>query len=119
MDEKKLPVGTIMAARYTYGGETQLWKFYKILGYTPTKVRLIEIEGKTVYDDGKTGPHYYDDPRHCIPVEYFGRYNEIGVPFLRKYRFSKYDGEMCVTPEEFYYASGAWDGKPLEEYNYH
>lgn len=119
MQNKLLPVGTILAAKYTYGSETQLWKFYKILGYTATRVRLVEIQSKTTYDDGKSGPHYYDAPRHCAPVMRFGKYDEIGIPFLKKYRFSTYTGEMCVSPEELYHAHGAWSGKPLEEYNYH
>lgn len=120
MEQVKFPVGTIVKAKYTYGGEVQHWKLYKILGYTNTKVRFIEIESKDIYDDGKTGPHYYDDPRHCEPVMYFGEYNEIGEPHLRSYKFSKYNGEMYFSPEEFYYTDGEYKpGEYLESYNYH
>ena len=113
-----LPVGTIVAARYTYGDEIQLWKFYKILGYTNTRVRFQEIEHKTVYDDGKTGPHYYSDPRHCIPVQVDGEYKMIGPIRTKSYKILT-SGTMCFHPEEFYAVYGAWNGEPLEEYNYH
>ena len=28
-------------------------------------------------------------------------------------------GVMCFSPEQFYRVRGAWNGKPLETYNYH
>lgn len=120
MEQNRFPIGTIVKARYTYGSEVQYWKLYKIIGYTATRVKFIEIETKSVYDDGKDGPHYYDAPRHCEPVMYFGQYNEVGDPKTKSYKFSTYDGEMRFSPEEFYYVCGEYKpGEYLEEYNYH
>ena len=120
MEQERFPIGAIVKAKYTYGGEVQYWKLYKILGYTNTRVKFVEIETKSVYDDGKSGPHYYDAPRHREPVMYFGKYNEVGDVRTRAYKFSKYDGEMTFSPEEFYYVTGLYKSDDyLEEYNYH
>jgi len=120
MNQNRFPIGTIVKAKYTYGSEVQYWKLYKIIGYTNTRVKFIEVETKTVYDDGKTGPHYYSDPRHCEPVLYFGKYNEVGESKTKSFKFSNYNGEMYFSPEEFYYTCGEYKpGEYLEEYNYH
>jgi len=115
-----LPIGTIVYAKYTYGGETCLYHFYRIEGYTGKSVRITKLIEERVYDDGKTGPHYYDDPFHVKPKVVNGRYvlDTIIYKSLRKiYTNSK--GKMWFKPEEFFSYQGPWDGQPLEAYNYH
>lgn len=119
--KKVLEVGDILSAKYTYGWECLFWKFFRVTRTTPSMVEIEELKGKTVYDDGKTGPHYYDDPRHYDLVrDSFGNPipEDRGIFGLRKVKYLK-SGDPVVKPEEFYRSIGIWDGKPLEEYNYH
>lgn len=116
----KLPIGTIVYARYTYNGETCFHHFYRIEGYTEKGVRITRLQTETVYDDGKVGPHYYDDPYHERPKKIDGKYvidTDIYKSLRKIYTNSR--GEMRFKPEEFFSYQGVWDGKPLEAYNYH
>lgn len=116
----RLPIGTIVYARYTYGGETCLYHFYRIDGYTKKGVRITKLEDERVYDDGKTGPHYYDDPFHVRPKMIDDKYvldPEI-YKSLRKIYVNSRD-EMRFKTEEFFSYQGVWNGQPLEAYNYH
>lgn len=114
-----LPIGTVIMAKYTYGGEILHWKFYAILGYTRTKVKIQEIDSLTTYDDGKEGPHYYDAPKHIQPViDTHNHATLVGKPKLVNYKVSN-DGKMTCNPEEYYRYIGPWDGKPQITYNLH
>ena len=116
----RLPIGTIVYARYTYGGETCLYHFYRIEGYTEKSVRITRLETETVYDDGKKGPHYYNDPYHVRPKMIDGKYaidSRLYKSLRKLYTNSR--GEMKFKPEEFLSYQGPWDGQPLEAYNYH
>lgn len=116
-----LEVGDILAAKYTYGWECLLWEFFRVVRTTPSMVEIEQLKGKTVYDDGKTGPHYYDDPRHYDLVR-DAEGNPVvdtnGIHGKRKVKYTK-SGVPVVKPEDFYCSRGIWDGKPLESYNYH
>ena len=115
----KLPVGTIVAAYHTYGGESLFWKFYKIVGYTEKRVKFQELDDITTYDDGLDGPHYYNDPKHCQPkLDANGDYIPVGPVKTKNFKILS-DGTFCFRPEEFYIAFDAWNGEPLETYNYH
>ena len=114
-----LPVGTVVVAKYTYGLEILHYKFFAIVGYTAKKVRIQELDALTTYDDGREGPHYYDDPKHIQPVvDTQGRAYPIGGSKLVNYKISE-EGKMSFKPEEFYRFNGVWNGKPLEVYNLH
>ena len=117
---ERLPVGTVVYARTSYNGEFLHYHFYKIEGYTRNGVRITRIETETVYDDGKKGPHYYDDPYHVQPKTIEGKYvlDTDMWQVLRKIRWSS-NGEMRFRPEECFSYQGVWDGQPLEAYNLH
>lgn len=112
-----LPVGTIVAAKYETC-ETLYWKFYTITGYTAKRVEIREIESKVTYDDGVEGPHYYDAPKHTQPVVTNEYAKAIEGAKRVSYKITD-SGVMCFSPEQFYRVRGAWNGKPLETYNYH
>lgn len=112
-----LPVGTIVAAKYETC-ETLYWKFYVITGYTAKRVEIKKIESKITYDDGVDGPHYYDAPKHTQPVITNGFANPIEGAKRVSYKITD-SGVMCFNPEQFYRVRGAWNGEPLETYNYH
>ncbi len=116
--ENTLPVGAIVMARYTYGGEILHYKFYAITGYTAKKVRIQEVESLVTYDDGLPSPHYYDSPKHIRPVTDSNGYAKlIGNSKLVTYKIE--DGRMTFRPEEYYRFVGLWDGRPREVYNLH
>ena len=114
-----LPIGTVTVAKYTYGSEILHYKFFTIVGYTAKKVRIQELDTITTYDDGKEGPHYYDDPKHIQPaLDTQGRAYPVGESKLVNYKISE-KGTMTFKPEEFYRYNGVWEGKPLEVFNLH
>ena len=111
-----LPVGTIITAKFTYGSEILHFKFYAIIGYTPKKVRIQEVESVSTYDN--EGPHYYDSPMHIRPVVDEDNCAILkGTSKLVNYKFE--NGKMTFKPEEFYRFVGPWKGESLAIYNLH
>lgn len=121
--KRELKVGDVLAAKYTYGDEILSWKFWYVTKVTSAMVEIAELKRKTVYDDGKTGPHYYDDPYHYQPELVQNKegqwcYLLSGVSHRRKVTYTSY-GEPVIKTEEYWKAVGLWDGRPLPGYNLH
>lgn len=123
---RELKVGDVLASEYVYGGECLIWDFFLVTKTTPKTVTLNRIVKETRYDDGRKGPHYYDDPKHCFPKtrEVNGRKEyclESGYEdsvIRRKVSYNR-EGTPVVKTDEFYISRGTWSGEPLEEYNLH
>lgn len=119
VQNEKLEVGDIIAAKSTYSWEFLHYTFYKVVGTTPTMVRLAEIETEYIYDDGKKGPHYYDDPYCVAPKMQNGLFvlsNEGSIK--RKVNYTK-QGLPKVKVDFDKVSVGVWEGNPLRAYNYH
>ena len=121
----KIEVGDILAAKSTYGWEFCGYTFYKVTKTTPSMVIIVELKKETLYDDGKTGPHYYNDPYHVAPkkdskgnwVEAEGsQWNPTTL--RRKVTYTK-QGLPKVKVDYDKVSYGVWDGKPLEAWNLH
>lgn len=118
------PIGAIIVASNTYGVEYLNYKFYRVLGYTAKRIRIQEVESLVTYDDEKSEPHRYTDPKHIRPV--MDEHNIpilIGSPKLVSYKVKGTPGtptfSVRLRPEEYYTCEGVWNGAPLEVYNYH
>lgn len=111
-------VGSILAARYTYGDEVLNWKFYIVQGYTAKRIKIQRIDTITTYDDGLEGSHYYVDPKHIQPIIIDGQVVLIDKPKAMNYKILS-DGTFCMHPEAYYTSYGVWNGQPLEKYNLH
>lgn len=112
-----LPVGSIIAAKFTYGSEVLDYKFYSIEGYTSKRVKVQEVECLTTYDDGIAGPHYFDAPRHCKPL-YKGK-EPVKIGPAKAVTYSLMGDTMIIKPCPYYTSRGKWNGEPLEVYNLH
>lgn len=110
-----LPVGSIIAAKFTYGSEVLEYKFYSIEGYTSKRVKVQEVECLTTYDDGIAGPHYFDAPRHCKPL-YKGK-EPVKIGPAKAVTYSLIGDTMIIKPCPYYTSRGKWNGEPLEVYN--
>lgn len=115
MTKGQLPVNSIIAARFTYGDEIEHYHFYQIVSYSAKRVRIAKLRDIVTYDDGRVGPHYYNDPKHIRPIE---PYEWCEAPKSVSYKITS-DGYMKIKPEEYYTSYGDWSGEPLEIYNYH
>lgn len=112
-----LPVGSIIAAKFTYGSEVLGYKFYSIEGYTSKRVKVQEVECLTTYDDGIAGPRYFDAPRHCKPL-YRGK-EPVKIGPAKAVTYSLMGDTMIIKPCPYYTSRGKWNGEPLEVYNLH
>lgn len=122
---EKLEVGDILAAKSTYSWEFLSYTFYKVIKTTPSMVTIVELEDETIYDDGKTGPHYYDDPHTIRPkMDSTGHWVEAEgdqwhpTTLRRKVTYTK-QGLPRVKVDYDKVSYGVWDGKPLRAYNLH
>ena len=116
---KKLPVGTIVYAKYTYGGEICHYNFYKIEGYTEKSVKITKLETEILYDK-ESDYHYYDDPYTLVPRKLEGRYViDTDVYNVSRKLHEGVNGEMTFKPEDYFVYQGPWLGIPLKAYNYH
>ena len=111
--ERKLNVGDILASKYVYGCETQLYTYYKVVKVLGdgNKVRLQKLRKHIVYEG--LPPYYYDTPRTSFPLNMEAEDKTI----LRSVKYD--DGWPVVKTEEYSRSYGVWDGEPLEEYNLH
>lgn len=116
--KQKLQVGDILAAKSTYSWEFLHYTFYKVLKVTESMVTLAKIETETIYDDGKTGGHYYDDPYCVTPKMIDGHYVLDNETIRRKVSYTK-EGLPRVKMDFDKISRGVWEGKPLRAYNYH
>ena len=122
---ERLEVGDIIAAKSTYGWEFLSYTFYKVVKTTNSMVTLTELEHETIYDDGKTGPHYYDDPYTIRPkMDKTGHWVEVQpsqwhpTTIRRKVTYTK-QGLPKVKVDFDKVSYGVWEGKPLRAYNLH
>lgn len=122
---EKLEVGDIIAAKSTYGWEFLSYTFYKVVKTTTSMVTLTELQHETLYDDGKTGPHYYDDPYHVAPkMDKTGHWVEAEgsqwhpTTIRRKVTYTK-QGLPKVKVDYDKVSYGVWEGKPLAAWNLH
>lgn len=116
--KQKLEVGDIIAAKSTYSWEFLHYTFYKVIKATASMVVLDEVESETIYDDGKKGPHCYDDSYCVAPKMVDGHFILINNPIRRKVNYIK-SGLPRIKVDFDKVSTGVWDGKPLKAHNYH
>lgn len=123
---KTIHKGDILAARYTYGGETLLYDFYRVENITEKTIRLVKLQKEYKYQGEP--PYYYDTPEWVYPngeiacEEQWDNKKEAYVckPFIiaRKLFVDKYTGEQYCKPDA-YHDARLWSGRPLANYNWH
>ena len=116
--KQKLEVGDIIAAKSTYSWEFLHYTFYKVLKTTESMVTLSQVETEYIYDDGRKGPHYYNDPYCVAPKKVNGHYVLSNNVIRRKVTYTK-EGLPKVKIDFDKISRGVWEDKPLKAYNYH
>lgn len=101
-ENMKIEVGSILHGSYGY--EASISDFFKVVKRTPKQVVIVKLRR---HDVG-TGCMEWT----AVPTD-----EEIGKPMRRKVQHSKYFGEYVGINS--YENAYVWDGKPVENYNYH
>lgn len=112
-ERKEIREGDILESKYSYGGETQLFDFYKVLKVTATMVTLQMLKKKRTYFPDADGHIYYDTPCVVEPTD-----EPEDVPTIRRKIKTYRSGKQYVKPQDYYTAT-IWEGKPKETYNLH
>lgn len=112
-ERKEIREGDILESKYSYGGECQLFDFYKVLKVSPTMVTLQMLKKKRTYFPEADGCIYYDTPCVVEPTN-----EPEDVPTIRRKIKTYRSGRQYVKPQDYYTAT-IWEGRPKETYNLH